>query len=152
MFNPCQNHHHLPPSLNPPPSLPPSVDTTPTCTRADARFSRAFITVHNSRIDGHTALAQGKRNLCCAFLCTRFHFFCHVLVRWSSWSLPSCHVFTNLLFVKTLSVLNLVWWKWSKLCASAHWSGMSGCLANPAPKHQVMSPTSAATWTRSTRR
>ena len=30
-----------------------SVDTTPTCTRADAKFSRAHITVHNSLIEPH---------------------------------------------------------------------------------------------------
>ena len=51
-----------------------SVDTTPSCTRVDAHFSRAHITVHNSHIDPHfsnvvtSKLAHGKRNQCRAFL------------------------------------------------------------------------------------
>ena len=50
------------------------VDTTPTCTRADAHFSRANITMHNSLIDPHSsnvvtsALAQGTRDECREFL------------------------------------------------------------------------------------
>ena len=86
------------------------VGTTPTCTRADAHFSRAHNTVHNSLIDPH-ALAQGKRNLCSAFVCTRFHLVCHVLFERSFCPSPSGHVLTYMLFVKTLSVLNLVCWK-----------------------------------------
>ena len=56
-----------------------NVDTTPTCTRADAHFSRAHITVHNSHIDPHfsnvvtSTLAQVKRNRCRAFLQNHFH-------------------------------------------------------------------------------
>ena len=51
-----------------------TVDTTPTCSRSDAHFSRVHITVHKSHIDPHfaktvtLALAQGKRNLCRAYL------------------------------------------------------------------------------------
>ena len=43
------------------------VDTTPTCTRADAHVSRAHIAVHSSLINRH-ALAQGTRDQCRAFL------------------------------------------------------------------------------------
>ena len=43
------------------------VDTTPTCTRADAHVSRAYIAVHSSLINLH-ALAQGTRDQCRAFL------------------------------------------------------------------------------------
>ena len=51
-----------------------AADTTPTCTRAGAHFSRAHITVHSSHFDPHfshvvtSTLAQGKRNQCRAFL------------------------------------------------------------------------------------
>ena len=99
-------------------------------------FSRAHITVHNSYSTvlfqcGHTALAQGERNL---FLCTHCHLVCHVLVCWSAWSIPFAHVLTCMLFVKTLSILNLVWLKLSKpLCLrSLEWKVWL-CLANPTP-------------------
>ena len=102
------------------------VDTTPLCTRADAHFfsfaqrSAQFTALFQC---GHTALAQGKRNLCCAFFCTHFHLVCHVLVRWSARSIPSGHVL-YLLSVKNLSVLNLLGLKWSKpLCLrSLEWN------------------------------
>ena len=50
------------------------VDTTHTCTRADAHVPRAHITVHSSLIDPHSsnvvtsALVQGKRGQCRVFL------------------------------------------------------------------------------------
>ena len=43
-----------------------NVDTTPSCTRSDAHCALFFQC-------GHTALAQGTRNLFCAFLCAHFH-------------------------------------------------------------------------------
>ena len=57
---------------------------------------------------------------------------CRVLVRWSAWSIPSGHVLTCLLSVKTASSTNLGRSRVNP-CASAHWSGMSGCLANRTP-------------------
>ena len=47
-----------------------------------------------------------KRNLCCAFLCTHFHLVCHVLVERSFCPFHTGHVFTYVLCVKNLSVLN----------------------------------------------
>ena len=72
---------------------------------------------------GHTAWTQGKKNVCSAFLCIRFHLVCHVFVRWSVDYFG--HVFTDMFCVKTLSVL--------KFAGFRHWRGMSGCLANPTP-------------------
>ena len=113
-----------------------SVDTTPTCTREDAHFSREHIAVRNSC---STTLFQrwahrigsSNRNLCCAFLCTHFHLVCHVLVRWSALSIPFGHVLTYMLFVKTLSILNLVWWKWTKL--------LCWLLGHSDPMHNISS-------------
>ena len=116
-----------------------SVDTTPTCTRADAHFSRAHITVHCSYSTalfqcGHTALAKGKRNLCCALLFDHFHLVCHVLVKRSFCPFPSGHVLTSMLFVSRPSASSTSFGgSRQEPCASAHWSGMSGCLANPTP-------------------
>ena len=118
-------------------------DTTPTCTRADAHCSRAHITVHSSYSTalfqcGHTALAQGKRNLCCAFLCLHFHLVCHVLIERSFCPFPSSHVLTYMLCVKTLSVLDLVWWKLTKpLCClhSLEWNVW--LLGQSDPKHRL---------------
>ena len=91
------------------------VDTTPTCTRADAHFSRAHITVHNSFIDPYFSNVGTPHwlkvtGICVAhfFLCTHFLTRCYVLVEWSSWSLPSCYFLTYLFSVKTLSVIDLV--------------------------------------------
>ena len=116
-----------------------SVDTTPTCTRADAHFSRAHITVHYSYSTalfqcGHTALAKGKRNLCCALLFDHFHLVCHVFVKRSFCPFPSGHVLTSMLFVSRPSAFSTSFGgSRQEPCASAHWSGMSGCLANPTP-------------------
>ena len=115
------------------------VNTTPSCTRADAHFSRAHLTVHNSYRTAlfqccHTALAQGtQESVSRIFFCTHSHLVCHVIVERSVCPLPSGPVLIYMLCVKNLSDLNLVWWQWTNLCASAHWSGMSGCLANPTP-------------------
>ena len=108
MFNPCQNHHHTS-------SLPPSVDTTPFCTRADAHFSRACITVHNSRIDPHFSnvgahrIGSKEKGICVA------HFSALISISFVMslsdgplgrfplvTSSPTCSL-------SRLSVLNLVW-------------------------------------------
>ena len=113
------------------------VDTTPTCTRADAHnFSRAHITVHNSQHFskcGHTALPQGERNLCCAFLRTHFH----LVVMFLSDGLlgrfppvtssPTCSLSRPSASSTSLGRGRV------NLCAFAHWSGMSGCLVSPTP-------------------
>ena len=63
------------------------VDTTSSCTRADAHFSRAHITMHNSLIDPHSsnvvtsALAQGTRDECREFLKKHCHLFVMSLKR-----------------------------------------------------------------------
>ena len=53
---------------------------------------------------------------------------CHVFVGWSSRSLPSCC---------SLSRRSASWTSLERTrlnsCPSAHWSGISGCLANPTP-------------------
>ena len=72
----------------------PTVDTTLTCTRADAHFSRAHITVRNSHIDPHfsnmgtSISAQGKGHQCRAFLQNHSHL---VVMSLSSTSLLSLH-------------------------------------------------------------
>ena len=82
-------------------------DTTPTCTRADAHFSRAHITVHNSFIGPHSSnvvtstLAQGKRDQCRAFLknlvisssCSCLVFFSFVSLLSLHFLLVLCHDF-----------------------------------------------------------
>ena len=123
------------------------VNNTPTCTRADAHFSRAHLTAHNSY---STALFQSgtphwlkvERNLCHEFLCTHVLLVCHVSVERSVCPFPSCPVLTHMLCVKNPSDLNLVWWRWTKpLCLrSLEWNvwlvGQS--------RTQVMSQTSTA--------
>ena len=103
-----------PPPPPPSPSLPPSADTAPTCTRADAHSSRAHITVQNSHIDPHfsnvgTPHWLKEKGICVAHFSEIIFISLSCLCWMSSWSLHSGHVFTNLLCVKTLSVLNLVW-------------------------------------------
>ena len=120
----------------------PIVDTTPTCTRADVHFSRAHITVHNSLI------------LSTLFQC------CHIGIgsRWkgsvsrtSQKTLSSLrHVLVSLFgvpFLRFSLVASSLTCSLSRPSASsislertrlnpwpsAHWSGMSGCLAHPTP-------------------
>ena len=102
------------------------VRTTPTCTRADAHFSRAHITVHNPHID--------------------LHFFqcCHIGIGiFTSLSCP-CWMSLSSRFPPVasspISSLSRPSASWTSLqmsrttpCASARWSGRSGCLANPTP-------------------
>ena len=102
------------------------VNITPTCTHTDAHFSRAHTTVHNSHV--------GKKNLCRAFLCTHFHLVVMSLlngplVRFPPVaSSPSCCSLSRPSASSTSLERSRV-----NPCASAHWSGMSGCLANPTP-------------------
>ena len=57
----------------------------------------------------------------------------HVLVRCSFRSFTSCRFISYLFSVTTFSVIDFVGEDQIKPCPSAHWSGMSGCLANPTP-------------------
>ena len=82
-------------------------DTTPTRSRADAHFSGAHITVHNSLIDPH-ALAQGSRDQCRAFLKKTLSSLRHVLVRFAFHSFPSCRFISYFFSVTTFSVDNII--------------------------------------------
>ena len=93
------------------------VNTKPTCTRADAHFSRAHLTVHSSYSTApfpmweHRIGSRYKKNLCRAFLCAHFHLVCHVNVERSVCPFPSGPVLTYMLCAKNLSDLNIVWWQ-----------------------------------------
>ena len=113
------------------------VDTTPAQTHANAHFSRAQITVHNSYSTalfqcGHTALAQGEEefvsrissafisiSLDVSLLNVPFSRFPQVL------SSPTCPT------LRTSTTSTSFVGRKQNPCASAHWSGMSGRLADP---------------------
>ena len=120
-----------------------SVDTTPTCTRADALSSRAHITAHNSHTDPHSSnvvtstLAQGKRKQCLAFLQKPFSSRCHVLVECPFRPLPSCRFIAHL-----FSLIDLVGKEQIKpLCLCSLERNV--WLPGQSDSTQVMSPTSA---------
>ena len=69
----------------------------------------------------HTALAQGKRNLCRAFLMVLLVAFLLLL--------PHVPILCQDPFASSTSLER----SGVNPCASAHWSGMPGCLANPTP-------------------
>ena len=109
-----------------------NADTTPTRTRADAYFSSAHHSVqftHWSALFhcGHTALAQGKKESVSRISLHSFSSNCCETL------LVVLLVASLLLLPHTLNVIDL--WREVELhlCASDHWSGMSGCLANPTP-------------------
>ena len=85
---------------------------------------------------GHTAVAQGKRNQCYAFLCAHFHLVCHVLVERSLCPFLSGHVLTYMLFVKTLSVLNLVEGSRVPSCAPAQLKWNVWLLGQSDPRQE----------------
>ena len=123
-----------------------SVDTIPTCMRADAHFSCTHNTVHISHIDTHffnAVTAQVVRNLCRAFLKNHFH-----LVVMSLLNLPfvclSLHRLICSLSRPSASSTSLERSRMNP-CASAHWSGMSGCLANPTPHTRTVCRTAPDT-------
>ena len=124
-----------------------------------ARRRNTFL-VRTSQCTIHTALhfsnvgtphwLKVKRNLCHAFLCTNCHLVRHVIVERSV--CPSPSGVTYMLCVQNFSDLNLVRWQWTKSLVPPL-TGVECLAAWPIrPQTQVMSPTSTATWSRSTRR
>ena len=91
------------------------VDTTPTCTRAYAHYSRA----HFTRDD----CTCGSRLISVAHFSKTLSSLCHVLV----WCACHCSLLRHSASSTPLARTR------SNPCTSAHWSGMSGCLANPTP-------------------
>ena len=110
------------------------VDSTLTCTRADAHSSRAHFSAQLTSLFhcGHTALAQGERKLCCAFPCAHVHLVMSLIDGPFSRFLPVTSSPRCSLSRPSASLTSLGRSK-APPCASAHWSGMSGCLANPTP-------------------
>ena len=105
--------------------------------RAQTQSPRAHLTVHNSYSIalfqcGHSALAQGKMNLCSAFICTHFHLVHHVFVERSVCPFPPVLSSPTCSVSRTSATTNSFGGCGRNLCAS-DWSGMSGCLANPTP-------------------
>ena len=115
-------------------------DTTPTCKRTDAHFSRAHIAVHNAHIDPHfsnvgTPHWLKVRGICVAhFLCAHFHLFVMSLLRGPLVRFPL--VASSLTYCLSRPSVSSTSLERSRInpCASAHWSGMSGCWATPTPQ------------------
>ena len=113
-----------------------SVDTTPTCTPADAHFSRARIAVHSSQHFSHVGPPHWLRvkGICVA------HFSALMSISFVMslsdgplgryppvTSSPACSLSRPSASSTSLGRRRV------NPCASAHWSGTSGCLANPTP-------------------
>ena len=82
------------------------VDTTPTCTRANAHVSRAHIAVHNSLVTSMPWLkVQGfsVTHFSKTLSCLR-----HVFVRCAFHSFPSCRFISCLFSVTTFSVIDII--------------------------------------------
>ena len=90
-----------------------NVDTTPACTRAYAHYSRA----HFTRDD----CTCGSRLISVAHFSETLSSLCHVLVWCACHGSLSRHSASSTPLARTRS----------NPCTSTHWSGMSGCLANP---------------------
>ena len=119
------------------------------CTHHSAQF------IHWSALFqcGHTALPQGKRNLCRAFLCTHFHLVVKSLLDGPLGRFPLVTSSPTCSLSRPSASSTSSGRSGVTPFASAHWSGMSGCLPNPTPDTGYdLIPTSTATWTRSTRR
>ena len=109
------------------------VDTTPTCTRADALFCRAHVTVHNLQ---HFANVGTPYWLKVKGFCVA-HFFELTSISFSMSLLnvplvrlpPVSSSLTSPVSRTSASSITLGRSRVNP-CTSAHWSGMSGCLAN----------------------
>ena len=128
------------------------VNTTPTCTRTDAHFSRAHLTMHNSYSTalfqcGHTALAKGEKEFVSRVrLHSYFHLACHLIVERSVCPFSSSLIVTYMPDFQSVSDF------FPRLGAvdKTPVPPLTGveCLAVPwliRPQTQVMSPTSTAT-------
>ena len=113
-----------------------NVDTTPNCTCADAHFSRAHIAVHNSQHFSNVGTPHRLRvkGICVAHFSAlmSISFVMSLLDGPLGRYLPVTSSPTCSLSRPSASSTSLGWSSVNP-CASAHWSGTSGCLANPTP-------------------